>query len=131
MKKREGKKAATSPGLARRCDEIKGLRRKLEVHEAKVAPLRKQLTALEEKLLEAMLQSKTEAVKGKLGHASVVRMLVPTIEDQQAFERYVAKKKAFDLYQRRLNSAAWRDRIDAGEQVPGVKGFQRVSLRVT
>lgn len=117
--------------LAGRVDALKLLRRKLEAAEARMAPLKKACDAAEQKLLEEMLESKTEAVRGKVGHAVIVRQLVPTLEDQKKFEAYVIRKKAFDLYQRRLNTQAWRDRVDAGEIVPGVKGFPRVSLRVS
>lgn len=133
MKRRTARKArkVDDATIAARVDTIKKLRLNLEQAEAKLAPLRKRITAEEQAVLEVMVESKTESVRGKVGRGTVIRQLVPSIEDQKKFEAYVARKRAFDLYQRRLNTQAWRDRIDAGEPVPGVKGFQRVSLRVS
>lgn len=133
MKKKPSGKGGngTALALAGRVDALKKLRLNLDKAEAAIAPLKKRIAAEEQSLLELMVESKTEAVRGRLGRASVVRSLVPSIEDQKKFEAYVAKNKAFDLYQRRLNTVAWRDRIDAGLQVPGIKGFPRVSLRVS
>lgn len=123
--------AGDAPALAARIDLLKKLRINLDAAKAKLKPLEKRINDEEAALLEIMVETKTESVRGKLGRGTVLRQLVPTIEDSKKFEAYVIKHKAFDLYQRRLNTTAWRDRVEDGKPVPGIKGFQRVSLRVS
>jgi hypothetical protein len=124
-------KLVDGAALAARIDLVKKLRANLDAAKAKLKPLEKRIDEEEAALLEIMVETHTESVRGKLGRATVLRALVPSIEDVKKFEAYVIKHRAFDLYQRRLNTTAWRDRVDAGDPVPGIKGFQRVSLRVS
>lgn len=106
--------------------------------EAARRPLKQKLTALDKEidaaqasLLEACLSAKLDQVRVKAGLATVVRQLVPQVDDWAALYAHVKKTGAFELLQRRVSTEAWRERLDAGAPVPGTTGFQRVAIKFT
>lgn len=83
------------------------------------------------KMLENMEYAGTATYKGDNGTISLTETVVPTVQDWGQFNKFVLKNAAFDLYQRRVSSTAWRDRLEAGEKIPGVLEYTRQNLRVT
>lgn len=82
------------------------------------------------KMLENMEYAGTATYKGDKGTISLTETTVPTVQDWEQFNKFVLKNEAFDLYQRRVSSTAWRDRLEAGEKIPGVLEYTRQNLRV-
>lgn len=58
----------------------------------------------------------------------VVGQVAP--EEWSRVHAYVAKTGAWDLLQKRLNNAAVRERVENGEEIPGVKTVTVLELRV-
>lgn len=56
-----------------------------------------------------------------------------SVTDWSKLAAYIYKNKALALMQRRINKAAWLERLEArkGRPLPGVKKFERVTLSVT
>lgn len=92
--------------------------------------LKKRRTALEEKLLARMNKAEMTAVKMRVGTAKVRTSKYPTISDRRKLDKYIASNKAYDLYQSRVNSKAYFDRLGAGEKIPGVSVFERQSISI-
>ena len=86
---------------------------------------------IEEHILKSFDKADIEGAKGSLCTASVQRMTVPSVKDWPAVFAWVSKKKAWDLLERRMARVAYRDRTEAGEQIPGVEPFVKVSLSLT
>ena len=51
-----------------------------------------------------------------------------SIEDYEAFEQYIIETNSLFLLQRRLSTTAYADLKAAGESVPGIKDFEKVTL---
>jgi hypothetical protein len=86
---------------------------------------------LKDWLLDNLSKQELTRLAGKLGQVSLKKSAVGTIEDLPAFQEFVKKHDAFDLYQRRLNLEACRLRWDAGKEIGGVKRDVIVDLTVS
>ena len=92
-----------------------------------------------EKLLKAhIIDNLPKGDGGAIGktHKVVVKTeSIPQIDAEnggwEAFYEYVRKNKAFDLLQRRLNTAAIRERIEDGKAIPAIKNFNVIKLSLT
>ena len=107
------------------------LSRECEAWEAQVKLVADELAALREYLLETLKKAELDGLTTSGLRFSVVTTSVPTMADFKAFMTFAAKKKNWDLLQKSVNSPAWRERLAAGVQVPGVTTFDRVGLRIT
>lgn len=99
--------------------------------------LQRQVTELEERekslkdyIIETLPKSQSTGVAGKLARVAVTTKEVPQAEDWEALQGYIKGHDAFDLVQRRLNSKAIEDRLEAGEVIPGVAMFKVVSVSI-
>lgn len=86
---------------------------------------------IEQHILMSFDKSDIEGAKGSLATASVSRMTVPAVKDWPAVFAWVSKQKAWDLLEKRMARVAYRDRLEAGEVIPGVEPFVKVSLSLT
>lgn len=67
------------------------------------------------------------------GTSSVKRKTTPKprVTDWAVFTAYVKKHDAFDVFQRRLNDGAIKERMEAGEDVPALDFYDAESLTVS
>lgn len=106
------------------------LQDKADEIQARLHPIAKEETALREHMLEAFKKDELQGAKGSGRSISIVKAIVPTIVDWAAFWKFASRKGNDDLVQRSCKVDAWRQRVEAKQQVPGVEPFTRVSLRV-
>jgi hypothetical protein len=88
-------------------------------------------TRLKNHLIDTLPKSDASGVAGKFARAQITTKKVPTVQDWDAFYKYVKKNNAWELLQRRVNDQAVYDRWDAGKVIPGVGEFTTVSVSVT
>ena len=86
---------------------------------------------IKEYLLLTLAENKLEGAKGRLATAATRRTVVPILKEYGEFVAFVHKNKAYDLFERRISRTAWRERLDAGVQVPGTEPFTVVELSLT
>lgn len=111
-------------------DRMYDLEVKIDAAEAKVKELKQQRSELESRLLRKFGSEKIDGCKGVRGTASVRIAKFLSIKDRRKFERYVIKHRAFDLFQSRVSSRAYFDRLEDGEPVPGVRVFERTGVSI-
>lgn len=65
------------------------------------------------------------------GTATITENILPTIKDWDALTNYIIENGATHLLQRRVSSAAFRELLDAGIEIPGVEAYtqRQISLR--
>ena len=80
--------------------------------------------ALKEKIIQELPRSEASGVAGKLARVSVSLKEIPQVKDWPKFYAYVSKHKCYELLQRRLSDAAIKERLEAGEKLPGVELFK-------
>lgn len=107
------------------------LREERRGHEAEIRKIKEQEDALEAHLMNNFEKSGLDGAKGKSAVAALKHSTVADVTDWDSYYAYIAKKKAWDLLQRRPSITALRARWDDGEMVPGVEPKEIVTLSLT
>ena len=103
---------------------------RLEV-EGKVEEMKSKERALREEIAKALTESGVNGATGQVANARKTSKTVATVKDWGLLWQYIKDHDAFDMVQRRCNDAAYRERLEAGEQVPGVEPFVVEDLSIT
>jgi hypothetical protein len=113
-------------------DLIYAKREEIAAANAKVKELEAERNALEARLLGAMQEAGTDIVRGQLATISISETVRPQLADWSEFERFVLRKKALSLFERRIAANAYREMKDnlGGKPIPGVSEFVQVRLNV-
>lgn len=101
-----------------------------EILQLRLAPYTKEEAALREHMIAAFKKDQLKGAKGSGRSLSIVTQVVPNLTDWPSFFKFASRKGNDDLLQRSVKTDAWRERVDAGKEVPGVTSFTRVGLRV-
>ena len=132
------KKAAPklSPNTGTKIDALFQLRTKRLAEERKVEELKAKEAALKEEITATLGESNLTKAAGKIASFSLTTITVPRIDsdDPRAWQkvyRYIAKHEAFDLLQKRWNEKSYRDRVGAGEKIPGAISVPLVKVSLT
>lgn len=104
----------------------------------KTKPLTDEMAAIAEELDMAMKTSNTFTVggkkvkDGKRGVAEITESTKLNIVDWDALTAFIARKKAFHLFERRVSSKAYGEMKESlgGKAIPGIAEFQLASLKV-
>lgn len=114
--------------LGKRIEELWDLDKQIDDAEDVVKELKLTRKEIEDKLLKKFKRQEIDGLIAKRCKASIKHGRYPSIADRPKFFKYVRVNKAFDLFQSRVNSKAYFARLNEGEQVPGVKVFDKFSI---
>lgn len=94
--------------------------------------LKQKETAAEERVLAELQKLNLQKASGARATVAIQVKTVGQVEPERwtDVQRYIVANDAFDLLQRRLNNAAVRERVAAGEEIPGLKTVQILDLSV-
>lgn len=92
------------------------------------AVLKAEFEAIELDLIGQLQAQGMETGKSKIASATISESLVPVVDDWGAFYEYIISSNQPYLLERRPSVTAFRDLKQAGEDVPGVSGFNKISL---
>lgn len=95
-----------------------------------VTDLEEQERALKAHIIDTLPKSDASGVAGKLARVTVVEKVRPQAENWDLVHQYIKKRNAFELLQRRLNTAAVEERLENGEQIPGVVLFHDKTVSI-
>lgn len=122
------------PALGPLIDEMFELREKKRALEAEISKLEAVYTENETLLMERLATEKTDKAAGKKASVSITTGIVADVENWTDVEAFIKKTGNFQLFQRRISDAAYRELLESlkGKPVPGIKSFtkKRVNLRV-
>jgi hypothetical protein len=99
--------------------------------EAKLREAKQKREEIQARLLKKFGVSKLNGARGKLGTAFVKQTPHASMENRPKLLKYIIRNKAWDLFTNHVASKAYFDRVDNGEQVPGVKVFTSTRVSVT
>lgn len=119
--------------LGKIIDAMYELREKRRVLEAESAKLEAEYKEQEELLMQRMEAEGTDKATGKKAGASITSGIVANVTDWEAVEKFIKRTGNFQLFQRRVSDAAYRELMESKGAVPGMEPFvkKRVNLRVT
>lgn len=87
--------------------------------------------AIEDHIINSFNKQEVDGSKGKLATAGIKRLTVAQVKDWGRFYAWIAKNRAWEMLQRRVNDKAYRDRLEAKQKVPGVEPFVVIKLSLT
>lgn len=102
--------------------------------DANLAAAKKVRQALEDTIRERF---KKDDIEGATGTQTGTKLSLnsnksPSITDRAKLNEYVRRKKAFEMFQARINKQAWLDRMEVdGKPIPGVQTYEKVTLKLT
>lgn len=99
---------------------------------ARVKELEAEKRDIENTLLLAMQDAGTNIVRGSAATVSISENIRPQIQDFDALEKFVLRRKALYLFERRIAATAYRELKDSlgGKPIPGLSEFTQVRLNV-
>jgi len=129
------KRESNSPSAAalRKAKKVKQLEAKRKKLEAQAKAIKEEEEELRFQIIDHF-NNMGEGIKSLKGTGLLVTIKeqdVPTVKNWNDLTKYVQKHKAFDLFQRRVNAKAWKDREDAGASIPGVSTYRRRTVSIT
>ena len=113
-------------------DAIYSKNEEIATANAKVKELEQEKRALEERLLQGMQAAGTDIVRGAKATVSISETVRPQIADWDTLEKFVLRKKALHLFERRIASTAYRELKESlgNKPVPGLSEFTQTRLNV-
>lgn len=115
--------------LGRCADQLYELRQSRLALQKQVDQLRYEEHQLREHIINTLPKSEASGVAGQLARASVVVKEEPTVTDEQAFRRYLARTRRYELaIKLRPAASAIRELWDDGKEVPGIGRFNVVTI---
>jgi hypothetical protein len=90
-------------------------------------------TTLKQHLIETFTAEGADqsGVGGKVAFSKLVEKEEPVAQDWEATWKYIAKKKAWDLLQKRLSAPAVKARWENKEEIPGIGRIRVYSISNT
>jgi hypothetical protein len=99
--------------------------------EGKAEEVKAEETRIKDFLIETMPKAELSRITGELANAALTRKVVPQVADWDKLYAFIEKNDAFDLLQKRPSELAFKERWEAGVQVPGVDQFTVLGISVT
>lgn len=114
--------------LGAKIDALHALREQKRELETEVKALNDQMKGLEADIMSQLDDQETLMSRGRAAQVTVTEQVVGTVQDWDAFYEYIVDNDAFHLLQRRVANAAYREMVEAGDEIPGTEPFTKRSL---
>lgn len=124
--------SSVSPKLGAKIDALYTAREARLAKQREVEALEERERAAKQEVIALLDSANLQKAAGKLASVSLSPQVVANVEPD-AWNKvfaYVKKNDAFDLLQKRINNSAFRDRIEAGEKIPGTTSVTVINLSV-
>lgn len=90
--------------------------------------LKEQFDALELSVIQKLRDQDTLQGRSSSATATISETVIATIEDWNAFESYIKENDALYLLGKSPSNAAYRELLQQGEEIPGLKPFTKTSI---
>lgn len=112
-------------------DNLDKIREKKRALDEQVKVLESDYRQLTEQILERMASENMPKASGRKATVSRSETLVGQLEDWEALTKYISRTKNFQLFERRISAAAFRELFEKKGDVPGIKPFTKITLKHT
>lgn len=109
-------------------DKLHGLREKKRNLEKEIAKLRKIMEEEEINIFALLEEQDIPGAKGHTASVSITESVVPVIDDDEEFFSHVLATGDIHLLERRPSVRAYRELLESGEAVPGLRPFTKRTL---
>jgi hypothetical protein len=124
------KQPRTAEQIIRRMFDIRNRKRRVSAIEKK---LNAEWDSLKAEIL-AKIREQGEgmkAISSKLGTASITEEIVPHVDDWDQVWEYMKENDALHLVQKRVATGAFRELIESGQEVPGMRPVPKIDISLT
>lgn len=113
--------------------EVAAKKRLVTKAEQEVKRAQGKANKIDAEIRDRFKQGEIEGAAGKVGRAELKKLTSAQLSDWGKLRKYVIANNAVDLFQRRINKAAWLERLAdrKNRPIPGIKKYDRVVLSVT
>jgi hypothetical protein len=111
-------------------DQLHLIREKKRLLQAEIDAVEGEYKGVEEELMERLAAQTIDGAKGKLASCSISSSVIANVQDWDKLNAWIAKTKNFQLYQRRITDAAYREMLEMKGAVPGIESFVKKRLNV-
>lgn len=112
-------------------DRLEKIRNRKRLIDAQVKDLDEQYKALQAELIDRLDKEGMDKASGKFATVSRKESVVGQLVDWDLLTKYISRSKNFQLFERRISAAAFREIYDKKGSVPGLAPFTKVSLNHT
>lgn len=115
-------------------DKLYKLREKRYELGRQIKEIEEEESAIKKYVIDNLSKQESNGVSGKVANVRIKVEDVPTVEDWEAFYKYVTRTKSFDMLQKRINVKAVRERIEDKKDFAkkaGIGSFTNVSVSIT
>ena len=109
-------------------DNLFDLRQQKAKLDKKVTDLKKIIEEAELNVQGLLRENNVTLSRGEFATASITETIVPVVDDWDAFYDHILQTEGFHLLERRPASRAYRELLEAGEDVPGLRPFTKHNL---
>jgi predicted transcriptional regulator len=111
--------------------ELHNVRLQLRELQEQEKALKSTKNELEARIVTNLENQGIEQVANDKATVSIKKEIVPTVENWDAFQAYIAETGMFELMQKRASATAYRELQQMGQEVPGVRATEltRVNFR--
>lgn len=121
--------AASNLKLGTLIDKLYLAKQAVKKAEAALAKEKKKADAIEQDIIKRFKKTDIAGASGARAVVSVMERVNFNIKDYKKFENFVYRTRAADLLQKRVSSAAVKERLEAGKPLPpGLERFTKVVL---
>jgi hypothetical protein len=122
--------AQTAPALTigKIIDEMYALKAEKKELESSIKDIKSDIDLLESQLLHRLEEEDTDTSAGKQATARRTELVLPVIEDWDAFEAYIKETDSLYLLGKRVLATGFRELLQQGEEVPGLRPYTKVSI---
>ena len=111
-------------------DKYHELREDKRLLEAQLELLKKQMSEVEQELMQRMEVEGISKSTGKTATVSVSESVVPTVLDWNEFYNFIHKNNYFHLLERRPSVTGCRELFETKGQIPGVAPYVKKKLHM-
>lgn len=111
-------------------DLLHALREQKRELEEQIKQVSKEMDGLEKQLIEQLDKEGVVKSTGRCATASISTSIKPSVEDWDAFYKYIHRHKYYHLLERRPSVTGCRELLETKGKIPGVVPFTQRKLKL-
>ena len=109
-------------------DELASIRGEIKSLQEQEQVLKLRQNDLDSEIIRKMEDQGLDQIANDVCTVSKKIDVVPTVEDWDVVHQHILDTKQFELLQKRMSATAWRELLQMGQAVPGVKATELTKI---
>ena len=109
-------------------DELASIRGEIKSLQEQEKVLKLRQNDLDSEIIRKMEDQGLDQIANDVCTVSKKINVVPTVEDWDVVHQHILDTKQFELLQKRMSATAWRELLQMGQAVPGVKATELTKI---